>query len=167
MIPALLARYLGPILVGLGLVLALAALCAWLGHTLEAQGKAQEQAAQAQQALRDAATARAREQTIQAAKEESDHEASVFNARAAADRVSAAGAADRLRQRFAAINGAGVPTSPGPVPAGASAPEGSDGALRAHVLSVALDAAQRLAAKCDEYRAAGDNAQRQYEALTP
>lgn len=160
MIPALLARYLGPVLIALGAVLALAALCTWLGNTLEAKGKAQEQAAEDKQALRDSATAREREQAIQATKEESDHEASVFNARAAADRVGAAGAADRLRERFATINGACVPQGAAAVAAGPAASTSAD--LRAHVLGGIDEAAGQLAAYADSLRSAEDNAVRQH-----
>lgn len=153
--------------IGAGLiVLAILGLAAWIGHDLEAAGQAKAKAAQAEQAARDMAQARAREQALQTSKEESDREASTFNARAAADRGAAAGAADRLQQRFAAINGACVPPGAGAVAPGDPASSAAD--LRADVQRRLDEAAGQLAAYADAVRSAADNAARQHAAaVTP
>jgi hypothetical protein len=86
---------------------------------------------------------------------------------AAADAASAVGAADRLRQRAAALAARGCGAAGHPAAAGPGAPEAPAAGVFPDVLGRCVDRVRLLAAVADDARAAGSTCERAYDALTP
>lgn len=126
-----------------------------------------EKAAQTTAALAQAAkNAEETERRLKAQKEAQDANDRLL-ADARRDAAGAAAAAGRLRQRIAALAAADRATPGHPAIAGDSPPAGTSSALFADVFSRLDEALRELGAYGDAARAAGEQCQRAYEALTP
>jgi hypothetical protein len=147
----------------LGLVVAAIGLLVFSAQRLKADGAAARIAAEEKQHASDIAAAAAETHRIETNQVEHDREAARFADRAAVGQRDAAVAADRLQQRFAAINAGCVPDHPSAVASGPSASSAAD--LRADVLRRAVQAAERIASAADSFRGPGVNAEAQYDGL--
>ena len=144
-------------------ILAALAFAAWFMDHERAIGEERVKAAQLANDLAAERAARVESDRRVVAIQEKAHAADVQASAARADAAVAVDAADRLRQRLAAL---GRRPAVNPAAAGASAPAGATLDLRDDVLSRLLDVAGQLGAFADQSRVAGLACERSYDALT-